>query len=187
MVTDFDFEAPEVVKKIKDVQTIYDMNNTVNALEGARNVHNDMFVKTATEYGIERYEQEYDLTPLGTDTSDDLRNRVLAKKNDYVPYTERTLRRKLDALCGGNLPNGLSPYVLTVDCENMHVELRLRIPRKKFLEQAREMLEEIVPLNMSLNVETMYNTHDGIHNRYTHDALEEYPATHIMIREEIET
>ena len=181
MVSDFYFDAPEHVKDIKDVKAIYDIADDVNTLERAEDIHSDMFIKTATEHGIELYEEEYEITPLGTDTLEDRRNRILFVKNDFIPFTERSLRRKLDAMCGTR--NGESQYVLTIDVLNQHVECRIKIPRKRFVEQIAEMLEEMVPLNMTLNVETLYNSHEWIKENFHHEDLRDYPATHRMIKE----
>lgn len=55
----------------------------------------NMFIETADEYGIKRYEDMMDIVPDEEDTLDTRRFRVLTLWNDYVPYTKSELYKRL--------------------------------------------------------------------------------------------
>ena len=60
------------------------------------------FVTAAGERGIARYEKIFKITPMGTDTLDERRFRVLARINAQLPFSVRRLRQQLETLCGAD-------------------------------------------------------------------------------------
>ena len=69
-------------------------------LEAIDRTLDNMFITTADEYGIKRFENMMGIVAEETDTLDTRRFRVLTKWNNYVPYTEPELYRRLLSICG---------------------------------------------------------------------------------------
>lgn len=145
-----EFNCPEAVGKIKEIDAIYKMNDVVNPMEDAENLEKDLFTGTATENGIARRENLYNIIPKDTDTLEDRRYRVLTKENSEIPYTIRSLKRKLETLCGEN--------GVTIELTEEKITVKVALARKGMYEDTAKMLEEIVPLNLLTECLQMYNT-----------------------------
>lgn len=158
-----EFNYPEAVGKIKEIKAIYDMNDVVNPMSDAENLELDLFTSTATESGIARREKLYGIIAKDTDTLEDRRYRVLTKENSEIPYTVRSLKKKLETLCG---EDGVA-IELTEDT----ITVKVAIARKGMYEDTAKMLEEIVPLNMLVDCLQMYNTWADL-EKYTWAELE---------------
>lgn len=169
-----EFNCPEAVGKIKEIDAIYKMNDIVNPMVEAENLEKDLFIGTATKNGIARREKLYSIIPKDTDTLEDRRYRVLAKENSEIPYTIRSLKRKLETLCGEN--------GVTIELTEEKITVKVALARKGMYEDTAKMLEEIVPLNIIVNCLQMYNTH-GILRGYTHRQLRQF--THGQLRNEV--
>ena len=151
-----EFNYPEVVGKIKEIKAIYDMNDAVNPMSDAENLELDLFTSTATESGIARREKLYGIIAKDTDTLEDRRYRVLTKENSEIPYTIRSLKKKLETLCG---EDGVS-----IELTEEKITVKVALARKGMYEDTAEMLEEIVPLNIIVDCLQMYNSYNGISN-----------------------
>lgn len=158
-----EFNYPEVVGKIKEIKAIYDMNDAVNPMSDAENLELDLFTSTATESGIARREKLYGIIAKDTDTLEDRRYRVLTKENSEIPYTIRSLKKKLETLCG---EDGVS-----IELTEEKITVKVALARKGMYEDTAKMLEEIVPLNMLVECLQMYNTWADL-EKYTWAELE---------------
>lgn len=145
---------PEVLKNIWELDTIMRVETSaVQALwQACENCMNDQFISEATENGIARREKMLDITPYATDTLDDRRFRLLARYNENMPYTRRSLANLLASLCGEN------GYELTVVTAKFTVGVKVALTAKKQEDSVRELLERILPYNMVFTVELLYNT-----------------------------
>lgn len=159
-----EFNCPEAVGKIKEIDAIYKMNDVVNPMEDAENLEKDLFTGTATENGISRREKLYSIIPKDTDTLEDRRYRVLTKENSEIPYTIRSLKRKLETLCGEN--------GVTIELTEEKITVKVALARKGMYEDTAKMLEEIVPLNLLIECLQMYNTWEMLKS-YTWGELED--------------
>lgn len=111
-----------------------------------QNVSNDILIGTSTEYGVARREKITGLTKIDTDTLDERRAKVLAKWYDVTPYTEETIRAKLDTICGaGN-------YILEIDTENDVVTIKIDSPSRDIINTTVAYLEETIMLQDILNI-----------------------------------
>lgn len=169
-----EFNCPEAVGKIKEIDAIYKMNDIVNPMVDAENLEKDLFIGTATENGIARREKLYSIIPKDTDTLDDRRYRVLAKENSEIPYTIRSLKRKLETLCGEN--------GVTIELTEEKITVKVALAKKGMYEDTAKMLEEIVPLNIIANCLQMYNTYE-ILKSYTYGQLSN--KTYAGLRNEV--
>lgn len=168
------FECPDVVKEIKDIAAIYAMNDDVNPIIDAERLDLDLSATTATEQGISRREKLYGIIPKDTDSLEDRRFRVRARENEITPYTARTLEKKLATICGED--------GYTAILKDGKLTVRVALPRRATYEDARKMLEEMVPLNICMECTLLYNQHKTL-AVYTHAELAEH--THGYWRNEV--
>lgn len=169
-----EFEIPDAINQMRDIIAIYNMNDKLNPIPDAESLEKDLFTGTATRQGIIRREKLYGITPLDTDTLEDRRFRVLVKENDKIPYTHKTLEKKLAILCGED------GYSLGVTEEK--VEIRVALTRKTMLHDVTELAEKMVPLNMCLTCSLLYNQHKTL-GKFTYRQLAAF--THRQIRNEV--
>lgn len=103
----------------------------------------NLFVITAEEDGIVRYEQMLKIYPFSDDTLEIRRARILAKINNDGPYTMRKLKQMLDVLCGQN------NYKVTLDAGNRVLNIDTFFYDSRLLKELNEMLLRVLPANLS--------------------------------------
>jgi hypothetical protein len=156
------FECPDIIKEIQDIAVIYAVNDILDPVKDAERLDLDLCAGTATEQGIRRRERLYGIIPKDTDTLEDRRFRIRARENEITPYTVRTMRNKLAAICGEN------GYTAVLQGEKLII--RVALPRRATYEDARKMMEEMIPLNICLECTLLYNQHKKL-AEYTHAEL----------------
>lgn len=168
------FEYPEVLRSMKEFPAIYNMNDKVNPAIDAENLELDLFISTATEAGIARREREYGIKPKDTDSLEDRRFIVQVYANEVLPYTENVIRKKLANICG---EDGYSMEVF-ID----KIVVRVFLQKKLYLDAVRELLEKVVPLNVVIDSELMYNTYNFLKGK-TYAQLSQ--KTYKQMRDEV--
>ena len=167
-------EIPQVIQNIDEIMAVYNAEEKVGEKfeNEVANVDLDISIRTATEKGIGRREKILKITPQDTDSLEDRRFRVLAKWYDDYPYTYKDLQNRLDNLLGaGN-------YTLVILPETMELKCLVELTRKQMYNDFVELLEEIVPLNMTLNIGLRYNQHKTL-ARYTHKYLSQFTTSQV--------
>lgn len=110
------------------------------------------FIETADEYGISRYESMLGISPTAEDTLESRRSRVRSLWFNTIPYTLKTLIRKMITLCGeGNfeIRNDFEVgYNLTVITD---LELYGQV------EQLEHILDVMTPMNIVVDSQNMFN------------------------------
>lgn len=178
---------PEVYSNIEEVQALANAYNLelkeINLeLEGC---FNNFFFETLNEEGCERWEKILNIKLNSSYTLEDRRLNIAVKQLGLLPYTYTHLKSILTDLMGdGNFLlelkavkhkegiNGWHPYLLC----------KLDLGIKNQYNTIKELLENIVPLNVELDVTLFRNTHKQL-SAYTHKELSKY--THHQLREEI--
>ena len=168
------FEYPRVLDTMKEFPAIYNMNDIVNPAIDAENLELDLFIGTATQTGISRRELEYGINPKDTDSLEERRFRVKTKENERLPYTETILRKKIEDICGAD------GYSMEVSRDMISVKVLLS--QKGFFETIRDLLEEVIPINMVIKLSLLYNTYGSLAQE-TYGILKEY--TYKQLREEV--
>ena len=107
-------------------------------------VLDNAFMNDCDEYGIKKYEELWNITPDKEDTLESRRARVLLHWNDTLPYTWRTLKRKLDIYCGTN------QYVIKNDLEHYRIHLHTYFYQRWQMDELKEILEPMLPMNIML-------------------------------------
>lgn len=103
------------------------------------------FIQDCDEYGIEKYEYTLGITPSNGDKLDVRKMRALARWNNSLPYSYRILIRKLDILCG------VGEYLIEDDSKHYALRLRTYFEDKWKVNELREVLEQMLPVNIVLD------------------------------------
>lgn len=160
-------------KEFKEIAKTEEIELTY-LLEAIDRTLNNMFIETADEYGIERYEAMMGIYPTEGATLEERRFEVMLKWNDKLPYTEETLRNSLDVLCGED------GYKLNIDYPNYKLVVKLDVSSQHSFGAVQSLLDRIVPVNMVTEI-ALFNTHLLL-SQYTHEQLGNY--TYKEVREE---
>ena len=157
-------EIPAAIENIDEIMAIYAAEEKVGQRleKEIRDRDLDTCIRTATEYGISRREKILKIQPQDTDSLEDRRFRVLIKWYDDYPYTYNDLLNRLNNLLGnGN-------YTLVVLPEEMELKCLVELTRKQMYADFEKLMDEIVPMNMTMDIGLRYNQHETVH-AYTHD------------------
>lgn len=138
--------------------------------------YNNQFLYSLTENGVERWEKIIGIVPLGTDTLEDRRFRIINRVNAQLPYTYRMMEAKLTQLCGKD------GYVLSYTPETYTLKARVALTRKNQLSEVRQLLHEMAPINIIIDFDLQYRSHAML-SEYTHEFLANY--THTDLRENV--
>ena len=79
-----------------------------------------------------------------TDTLDERKFRILAKFNEYIPYTWNALTNMLDSLLG------LDGYEKERIPSEFNVIVRVGLSNAKKFDAVKELLDRIIPVNMTV-------------------------------------
>lgn len=137
------------------------------------NAYSDQFLYTMTENGVKRWESILGIQPMGGDTLEDRRFRIINKINAQLPYTFRMLEAHLNQLCGKD------GYTMSYNPDTWTLRIRVALTRKSQLNAVREIIEEMIPVNLILDYNLQYNSH-AILSVFTHAQLNKY--THGELR-----
>jgi len=115
-------------------------------LEACDRTLDNMFIDTADEYGISRYEHIMGLVPNPDDTLDTRRFKVLSKWNDKVPYTDRELYNRLLSLCGtGN-------FEIFERYKEYKLDIETSLGVKGAFDEVCKMLDLMLPCNLLVSI-----------------------------------
>lgn len=108
---------------------------------GISKICNNAFIEDCDEYGIKKYEDLLGIIPEPKDKLETRKMRVLARWNNMVPYTYRTLVQQLNILCGVN------NYDIDSDLENYMISFS--IYGKADTSEIKQRLDRILPVNIA--------------------------------------
>lgn len=139
---------PPVMQDFAEMQEIMGVENkeTDQIDSDIRRVFDSGFIADCDEWGIEKYEQ---ILGIVSDTSDTLelrKSRVMIHWNDSVPYTYRTLVKRLNAICGVN------NYTISGDLEDyiLNITTKMDIPGQT--KEVEEALAKMLPENIAYSL-----------------------------------
>lgn len=167
---------PLVIKRILEFEKIADAENLeINNLWAAhKGVLDNQFIKTLTEEGCERWENILNIVPMGTDTLEDRRFRILARINADLPFTFRQLENMLYALCGDD-------YTCELVNNEYKLVVRLALGVRRQYDEVSSLLKKVVPANLLIDLDLLWNQYLLL-EPFIHEDLE--PYTHEELREE---
>lgn len=144
---------PDTVKEIKEFKAISQIENGVlkTAYDNLKKVRDEQFVLNADEDGISRYEKICSVVKGDLDSFDERRFNILVKMAESPPYTMKTLKDRLGALCGEN------GYKLERDSGEYKISIKVELASKKKLYAVRKLFERALPVNMLYVIDLLYN------------------------------
>ena len=120
------------------------------------NVLNEASIDTAENVGLKRWETILNITPLDTDTVEVRRMRIHARLGEDVPYTWNNLKKMLGSLCGED------GYTLELKNKEYTLVIKVALKSKKLKDEVMTMCERVVPANLILDIDLLYNTYELI-------------------------
>jgi hypothetical protein len=174
----YKFDAPGIIENIPDIATIYETNDEqADELdEAVETLDDNIFLDDMHEDQIVRWENILKISPATDDSWDDRRFRVKTKVLERLPYSYRVIINKLETL----VPDGLS---VSIDNDRLHLDISLALRSVKMLADVEEMVEKMLPLNMTFTIIILYNQGSIYINRWTHGQMHAY--THEQLRSNI--
>lgn len=168
---------PDLLKEVREFQKLAEAENPelLFLWDELGAVLDNQFIDTAMQMGVARREKMLKISPKATDTLEERKFRLIARYNENIPYTLRALHGQLSILCGEN------GYRLEVNYGAFTLKTKLELTNRKNVEAVGGMLERIVPMNMLLKVELLYNQHQLL-RKLTHEEMRVY--NHLDLREE---
>jgi hypothetical protein len=137
----------------------------------------DQFILDATEYGVMRWESMLKITPKGTDSLDVRKFRILTRLNQELPYTMTKLKEALTTLCGAD------GFSIDLQADKYHIDVKLALGHHSSYQAVVDLLNKMIPANLTQYVKVMYNTNSMVKKLYRHMDLTAF--THNQIRSEV--
>lgn len=167
---------PEFLREIREYKAILTdavQPEIVELFDNLERVLNNQFIETSDEYGVSRWEKMLGISPKPTYSLDDRKFGILTKMNEQLPYTTRSMEKRLESLCGkGN-------YKVDVDANNFTLNVGVALTAQNSYKDVYAMLEKVVPANMVINLYLIYEQNKKW-SAYTHEQLSGY--THHVLR-----
>ena len=166
------FEAPEIIIKIPEIEQIYKVNDKqIKRLNNAvSQLNEDLFFEDMGEDRINRWERILNIIPQDNDTIQDRRFRIQSRIIERLPYSYRLMVKKINMLCFEN----------TIERQDKHIIVKVALTSAKKTDEINEMLDIILPLNLTFHVQVLYNTYQKLSKlkhfdmeRYTYKGLRE--------------
>lgn len=149
---------PQHLKNIREFQEIFKsedeqleyMNNLIAKML------TEIIVKTATSYGLERYEKIYNIKNISDDI-DVRRFNILSKINNKVPFTLKWLDNKLKQLVGKD------NYTINIDYNDYKITIGIAYLFGDIANTLKDDLRNQLPCNLiiQINVFSDCNLHTG--------------------------
>lgn len=169
---------PLFIQEYREIKHIMTAENPEFQLicDESERIKNNQFIQSCDLNGIARFEKILKITPSDGETLQLRISRVLAKWNDAIPYTWKTLIDKLDILCGAD------NYVVELDTDNYKINVAVKLSAKSAFDAIIATMEDVVPANMICTCGLIYNVHDVL-AKYPHYILMQF--THQELRDTV--
>ena len=112
----------------------------------------DMFVLGSSEYATKRYEKITGIVPKLTDSLEKRQLDIIALYNEVPPFTYERIIEMLTSILG------INGFKINLDIDKFHLKIILAKDKLQFEKQVNEMLERIIPVNISLTYSIDWNT-----------------------------
>ena len=140
---------PKVLQPIEEYKTTNeDLDVELNLLDSQINsILKEVIANTASEYGIQRWENSLGLTHSETDSLELRRFRITNILTNKLPYTYRWLRNKLIEITGDS-----SGWALNIDNNNYTIVVTLTHMDLDMMAEVQKNLRYAIPANMILEM-----------------------------------
>ncbi|MDL2301121.1 YmfQ family protein [Lachnospiraceae bacterium OttesenSCG-928-D06] len=119
-------------------------------LEAIDRTLNNMFIETADEIGIKRFEEMIGIYPEAGDSLDTRRFNILIKWNDKVPYTEKTLYNRLVSITGSE-----DSFSITKRYDEYTIDIVTKLGVAGAFDAVTALLGDMLPANLVLNLKNV--------------------------------
>lgn len=116
-------------------------------LEAIDRTLNNMFIDTADEYGVKRFEDMMGIYPEAGTSLETRKFNVLVKWNDKVPYTDNELYNRLISLCGS-----ADKFTITERYDEYTIDIATHLGVAGAFDTVALLLREMLPCNLVLNL-----------------------------------
>lgn len=111
------------------------------------NSFQDTFIVTATEEGVERYEEIFSIVPdVNTEDLEFRKERILNRLVSQIPFTEEYLKQKLDVIIGPGQWN------YNINYNNYTLDIYITTPGRSWLNELKHLCESIIPCNIDWEI-----------------------------------
>lgn len=138
-----------------------------------REAPQEFYVSSMSLLGIRRWERILGILPTPGATEEERRFTVEARLLEQLPYSWRNLLIQLSLLCGEGR------YTASLDADSYTVDIRVALESKHKLDDVDAMLHRMVPANMIVLLDLLYNQHQLL-KFFTHGELAQF--THAQLR-----
>lgn len=160
---------PKTVKNMKKFIKISESENPeFNTLWfETENLLSNQFINTLTEYGIQRWEAILKIVSKENDTLENRRIKILLNLFEKLPYTITVLKEMLEDICGKD------GYTINIIHNKYLLIVKICLEKKYYFNEVNDLLKRIIPANMILDFDLIYNTHETM-SLYTHKHLNHF-------------
>ena len=140
---------PETLKDVIDLRLLNeDLDIELEQLDGyITGIGKEVIVKSASLYGIEKWEKALGITPKDGDSLETRRFRVNNLLTSKLPYTYRWLIKKLTQITGS--PSG---YTLNINQDDYAITIVLSGLDTNMMIEVQKQLRNAIPSNMVLEI-----------------------------------
>ena len=144
---------PDFLRDFREIKIILEQEQKhAEKIDDAKeSVFDNNFIETLTPEGCERWETSLEL-PSRNLTLAERRNQILGRFAEQRPYTMRSLRNQLTAICGED------GYTLSMDENEYILTVRIKMHLDGKYEAVKTLLDRIVPANVLIDLSLLYNT-----------------------------
>lgn len=176
---DFFKFLPDFYRNIREYDCIFTaVANKLNRIEEKRKQEKaNLFIysEDIDEEGVDRLGKSLKIDLAGLDFEDKV-FKIKTALFDKRPYNRTNTDSMLLSLCGKD------GYLLEIDAENKSVSAKVDLGRKNQFAAVYNLLNNVVPANMILNVDLLYNLHGDL-TGITHGELS--AKTHEELRSDV--
>lgn len=176
---DFFVNLPYFYRNIKEFNCIFTaVANKLNKIDSEfiqQTANQFIYSEDIDENGVDRLGESLKIDFAGF-SFDDKVFKIKAYLFDKRPYNRANVKHMLSSLCGEN------NYSIEFDEVNKIVSVKINLGRKKQFSAIYELLDNVIPADMVLSVELLYNLHSDLTEK-THSELS--ALTHEELRSEV--
>lgn len=169
---------PPVLQRVRELGRICALEQPefTAAAAACEKVCGELFPYICTAYGLERWEKMLAIVPAATDTVEQRRQLVLLRLSEQLPFTLRRLEEMLARVAPKE------QYYLELLPGEYTLKVRISLIGKSYLRVLRDVLERVLPANIRLDMDLLYNRYGYLTDR-THGELA--ARRHSELREEV--
>ena len=144
---------PHFMQDFKEIQEIMEVSQVFadDINNETQNILNNMFIFEASESGVLHYEKIFNLTSKINQKLEDRKQVIFLKYNHKLPYTYKSLIMLLNSSCGEGF------YNIYISNENLTLSIKISLKKKDMIENIKNSLEEILPMNIELDISLICN------------------------------